>query len=96
MIVMEKHYQFEQRLLFLLCSTGIIHAGSIGDSYIAGLKYTANVTVYVVRGDILHMLLGPISRPIDKLVYLPRQTWIRGIVGGIVNHSTSSVQKGLG
>ena len=41
-------------------------------------KYSADMTVYVVKGEILNTLLGPISTPIDKLVYLDgaKGNWI--------------------
>ncbi len=32
--------------------------------------YTADMTVYVVKGEILHTLEAPFSEPIDKIVYL--------------------------
>ena len=36
-------------------------------------KYTADMTAYIVKGEILNNIFGLISRPIDKMVYLPTQ-----------------------
>ncbi len=44
-------------------------------------SYTAEMTAFVVRGDILELVFGLITRPIDKIVYLPMQSW-----NPIVNH----------
>lgn len=53
-------------------------------------KYTGDMTAYIVKGDILNIVFGPISRPIDQLVYLPSQSW-----NLIDNHSMNAVKKAI-
>ena len=53
-------------------------------------NYTANMTAYIVEGEILNTLLGWASSPIDEVVYFPNQdgSWIE-------DHSMSAVRKAL-
>jgi len=58
-----------------------------------GLKpeeYTGNMTAYIVKGDILNTIFGPISKPIDKVEYLPRQSW-----NPITNHLMDAVKEAI-
>jgi RHS repeat-associated protein len=64
--------------------------------------YTANMTAYVVRGEILHSQLNWwFARPIDKLVMLPRQHGSffemgpSSTVNQVRNHFMSSVMSAL-
>lgn len=55
----------------LVYNPAAINSGAYG---LDSDNYTANMTAYVVRGEILHSKLNWWSaRPIDKLVMLPRQ-----------------------
>ncbi len=38
-----------------------------------GKNYTASMTAYIVEGEILNIIFGPISTPIGTVVYLPSQ-----------------------
>lgn len=53
-------------------------------------KYTKNMTVYIVEGDFLHSLERFFSDPIDRLVYLPNQSW-----SPLENHRMKSVKNAL-
>ncbi len=53
--------------------------------------YSADMTVYVVKGDILNGLEGWFSEPIDEIVYLPRQSWWNGVE----NHGMDAVKAAL-
>jgi hypothetical protein len=65
-------------------------------------NYTANMTAFIVTGDILHSNLNSwLSRPIDKAVFLPRQHgsfWDKGalkVYNQYLNHRMKSVKKAL-
>ncbi len=52
--------------------------------------YTGTMTAYIVKGEALDVLYGYMSIPIDKVFYLPRQSW-----NPIVNHSMGAVKKAI-
>jgi len=49
------------------------------DSYLE--NYSGNMTAYIVKGDILNNIFGPVSSPIGNVVYLPQQYFSNDIVG---------------
>ncbi|WP_083878393.1 RHS repeat-associated core domain-containing protein [Acetivibrio cellulolyticus] len=55
--------------------------------------YTANMTAYIVKGEILNNIFGSVSKPIGKVVYLPNQNktpwWVQGLSRDVVNLSNS-------
>ena len=53
-------------------------------------KYTANMTAYIVEGEILNMIFNSVSAPIDQRVDLIRYTW-----NPIKNHSMEAVKNAL-
>ena len=53
-------------------------------------NYTASMTAYIVDGEILNMIFGGISAPIDRVEVLQRYSW-----NPIVNHSMEAVKQGL-
>jgi hypothetical protein len=68
--------------------------------------YTASMTAYIVKGEILNNLFGPISSPIGTVVFLPTQyktpRWVIGTArtimnqyNAIKNHSMSAVISAL-
>ena len=73
------------------------------DSYGLNAKtYSANMTAYIVKGEILNDIFGLISAPIDKMEYLPTQytsKWY-DVVGqvddSIKNHQMEAVISALG
>ena len=48
------------------------------------------MTAYIVNGDILHGVEGCFSRPIDQVVYLPKQSW-----NPVENHTMSAIKAAL-
>ena len=64
-------------------------------------KYTADMTAYIVKGEILNNIFGLISRPIDKMVYLPTQYSVNtpieelNLVNSVRNHSMSAVKEAI-
>ncbi len=65
-------------------------------------SYTASMTAYIVKGDIVNNLEGWFSTPIDKAVYLPQQyggqwyeTWQTSRFRSIQNHLMSAVKNAL-
>ena len=65
-------------------------------------KYTASMTAYIVKGDIVNYLEGWFSTPIDKAVYLPQQyggrwyeLWGTNIYQRIQNHLMEAVISAL-
>ncbi len=65
-------------------------------------SYTASMTAYIVKGDILNATEGWFSKPIDKAVYLPQQhggNWYEGwktsIYQSIQNHLMDAVKSAL-
>ncbi|PPA86071.1 hypothetical protein C4A75_05575 [Brevibacillus laterosporus] len=66
------------------------------------LNYSASMTAFIVKGDILNSAEGWFSKPIDTAVYLPKQhggtwkdLWITGPNDGIKNHAMDAVKKAL-
>ena len=64
--------------------------------------YTASMTTYIVKGDIVNHLEGWFSTPIDKAVYLPQQygghwyeAWQTGLYQRIQNHLMGAVKSAL-
>ncbi|MNO32897.1 tRNA(Glu)-specific nuclease WapA precursor [compost metagenome] len=64
--------------------------------------YKANMTTYIVKGEILSVLEGSFSKPIGKVVNLPTQYSVsskwnikRNIQNSIKNHSMDSVKSAL-
>lgn len=59
--------------------------------------YSASMTVFVVEGELLNNIFGPISNPIDNLIYLPTQhkSWYPSITDSLDNHGMESVKKGV-
>lgn len=53
-------------------------------------KYSAKMTAYIVKGEILNMIFNSVSTPIGKVVYLPSQSW-----NPLTNHRMSCVKKAL-
>ncbi|MBR2180972.1 MAG: RHS repeat-associated core domain-containing protein, partial [Oscillospiraceae bacterium] len=53
-------------------------------------KYTADMTAYIVQGEILNNIFGNISKPIGNAVYLPAQ-----YDSSVGNHSMSAIIKYL-
>jgi hypothetical protein len=53
-------------------------------------NYTASMTAYIVDGEILNMIFGGVSAPIDRVEVLQRYSW-----NPIVNHSMEAVKQGL-
>jgi hypothetical protein len=64
-------------------------------------KYTADMSAYIVKGEILNNIFGPISRPIDKMVYLPTQYSVNtpieelNLVNSVRNHFMSAVKEAI-
>lgn len=48
------------------------------------------MTAHIVDGEILNMIFGGISAPIDRVEVLQRYSW-----NPIVNHSMEAVKQGL-
>lgn len=62
-------------------------------------SYTADMTAYIVEGDIVNYLEGWFSTPIDKAVYLPQQYgawWQTNTFQRIMNHLMPAVKEALG
>ena len=71
--------------------------------------YSAEMTAYIVEGDILNLLFAPISSPIDNVIYLPQQyefsykmnIWSaynnikNNIKNSIKNHDTPAIRQAL-
>lgn len=63
--------------------------------------YTASMTAYIVEGDILNIVEGWFSKPIDNMIYLPTQhpidTWnpIKNVNNSVENHLMSSVKDAI-
>ncbi len=73
-------------------------------------SYSASMTAYIVKGDILNAVEGGFSKPIDKVVYLPQQyggtlfdLWqpkinykiSKSLLQGVLNHLMPSVKNAL-
>jgi RHS repeat-associated protein len=71
----------------LLFNPASINSGAYG---LDSSKYTGDMTAYIVKGEILNLIFGPISRPIDEIKYLPSQSF-----NPIENHLMEAVRKGL-
>ena len=61
-------------------------------------NYTGDMTAFIVRGDILNSIFGPISRPIGEVVPLPHQYGLKigpfvmtNEISGIRNHLMKAV-----
>ena len=75
---------------------------SLGAYGLNSKTYSANMTAYIVKGEILNNIFGLISAPIDKMEYLPSQhtsKWY-DVVGqlddSIKNHQMDAVISALG
>ena len=53
-------------------------------------EYTAQMTAYIVEGEVLNLLFGIVSSPVGNIEYLPKQS-----SGAIDNHSMASVISAL-
>jgi RHS repeat-associated protein len=53
--------------------------------------YAGKMTAYIVKGEILNDIFGPISKPIGSIVYLPQQSWWNPVY----NHSMAAVKKAI-
>ncbi len=53
-------------------------------------EYNGKMTTYIVKGEILNRVFGAVSKPIDDVVYLPRQHW-----DSIENHYMDAVKQAI-
>ncbi|MCQ4936304.1 hypothetical protein [Anaerotignum propionicum] len=74
----------------------------IKENGVSNKDYTASMTVFIVKGEILHSAEGWLSRPVDKLIYLPTQyksKWydssLTKLQNSINNHGMEAVKKAL-
>lgn len=63
--------------------------------------FTGEMTTYIVKGEILNNIFGPISKPIGSVVYLPTQYSVNtpipalNMVNSIRNHFMSAVKQAI-
>lgn len=75
---------------------------NLSDYSLSSANYTADMTAFIVKGDIVNYMEGWFSKPIDRVVYLPQQygggwrnKWVTTIGDRILNHLMPSVKKAL-
>jgi hypothetical protein len=64
---------------------------NLGAYGLKSLEYTAIMTAFIVKGEVINNVFDPVSKPIDKVIFLPRQSWWNPIY----NHSMEAVKKAL-
>ena len=76
---------------------------SLGAYGLSSNNYSADMTAYIVKGEILNNIFGLISAPIDKMEYLPTQhtskwyyTNIERTINSVKNHMMDAVISALG
>ncbi len=75
---------------------------NLSDYGLNASSYTADMTAYIVKGDIVNYFEGWFSNPVGKAVYLPQQYgghwyegWQTNAVDRILNHLMFSVKSAL-
>ena len=75
---------------------------NLSDYGLNASSYTADMTAYIVKGDIVNYFEGWFSNPVGKAVYLPQQHgghwyegWQTNAVDRILNHLMFSVKSAL-
>lgn len=82
----------------ILFNPATVNLGAYG---LNSSSYTGTMTAYIVKGEILNNIFGPISKPIGNAVYLPTQypvnTPVQGIniVNSILNHLMPAVRSAV-
>ncbi|WP_432406691.1 RHS repeat domain-containing protein [Wukongibacter sp. M2B1] len=63
--------------------------------------YTGEMTTYIVEGEVLNNIFGPVSKPIGDLVYLPTQHTVNtpfkliNVINSVKNHSMDAVKEAI-